>query len=139
MTTQDIRAALLQPLAGFRQEPATLAGQAVIVREPSAGDWQFYRDTTREWAGLAADASTEAATEALKGVPGVDAALFVRVIVDSAGERVFQDDDAIVLRDQFGPEFTRLVARSVALAGLGSPTPVADAKNVSPETLAGAS
>ncbi|WLE60234.1 hypothetical protein GIY62_06125 [Burkholderia plantarii] len=137
MAAQDIRAALLNPLAGFRQEPATLAGQAVIVREPSAADWQFWRDTTRAWSGLPADASGDDVAAALKGLQGADAPLFVRVIVDSAGARVFQDDDANVLRDQFGPEFSRLVARSIALAGLNSPTPVADAKNASPETPAG--
>lgn len=141
MSAQDLRAALLAPTAAFRQTEMTLAGQPAIVREPSAGDWTYSREKAREWLGLTADADPKAIAEAAKNDQsgGMDAALLVRVLFNPAGDRVFQDSDADALRAQWGPQYARVVWRAIQLAGLESPTPVADAKNASPETQAASS
>jgi Phage tail assembly chaperone len=141
MNATDLRTALLVPTAGFRRDTVTIAGNAVIVLEPSAADWSFARDKAREWLGLAMDADQAAVTEAAKGDAGrgLDAAFLVRVLRDQAGDRVFQDTDAEVIRAQWGPEFSRAVTASLELGNLDTATPVADAKNASPETQAASS
>ncbi|NIF80137.1 hypothetical protein F3J20_22545 [Paraburkholderia sp. Cy-641] len=142
MNALDLRTALLAPTAGFRRDDTvTIAGNAVVVLEPSAGDWRFAADKAREWLGLPEDADQAAINEAAKGDAGkgLDAALVVRVLCDPSGSRVFEDSDAETIRVQWGPEFARAVSRSLRLATLDSAMPVTDAKNVSPETQAASS
>lgn len=141
MNALDLRATLLTPNAGFRRDRVTIAGNAAIVLEPSAADWRFAAEKAREWLGLAADADQVAINDAAKGDAGkgLDAAFVVRVLCDESGVRVFQDADAETIRAQWGPEFSRVVSRSLQLATLETATPVADAKNASPETQAASS
>lgn len=138
MSATELRAALLAANGGFRQEPIALGVLAAVVREPSAGDWQFAGVKAREWLGLAPDADQVDVVEAAKGEAGrgLDAAFVVRVLFDKSGTPVFSDVDADALRAQWGPEYARVVSRALQLANLDSRTPVADAKNDLPETQA---
>lgn len=141
MSATDLRAALLAANGGFRQEAIKVGSLTAVVREPSAGDWQFAGVKARGWLDLEPEADQAAVSDAAKGEAGrgLDAAFVVRVLFDDAGERVFSDDDADAVRAQWGPEYARIVTRALSLAGLDSAAPVADAKNVSPETQAASS
>ena len=138
MSATEIRGALLAPDGGFRSDATTIAGQPAVVREPGAGDWLFSGEKAREWLGLAPEASADDVRTAAKtdAGRGLDAALLVRVLFDTNGQRVFSDVDADVLRAQWGPQYARIVTRALALATLDTPSPVDDAKNGSPETQA---
>ncbi|AHK20373.1 phage tail protein [Yersinia similis] len=116
MTKKDLRSIATAPLAGFRHETVTVAewgGVVVMLREPSAPAWMrsISHIKTEEEPGDVSDIETRITSNTM-----ADVVLFVDVLLDEAGARVFSDKDADTLICSYGPVHSRLLRQALALS-----------------------
>ncbi|MEC8919186.1 MAG: phage tail assembly chaperone [Pseudomonadota bacterium] len=119
----DLRALALSPLAGFRHESIKVEewkGATVTIREPSAGDWTAWQSKLAAITGE--EVTQDNVSELESGIDGNDrtleATLFVRVLYDADGKRVFSDEDVADVAAIYGPVHERLLRKAMELAGL---------------------
>lgn len=124
MTTQNLKALALAPMAGFRKKEVTVPeweDAKVIIREPSAEAWI-------RWQGIATPEQSKLAEgqEALE-VPELtpserafrtmraDVALFIDILLDTDLQPVFTVDDTKDVESMYGPVHSRLLKQALNL------------------------
>ncbi|CNE63420.1 Phage tail assembly chaperone [Yersinia rohdei] len=121
MAKKDLRALATAPLAGFRHETVTVPewdGAVVILREPSAPAWMrsisYIKNNEGDEQG---GEQTEPDIEArIISNAMADVLLFVDVLLDEKGVRVFNDDDVNTVVGSYGPVHSRLLRQAMALS-----------------------
>ncbi|WP_145537572.1 phage tail assembly chaperone [Yersinia alsatica] len=117
MAKKDLRALATAPLAGFRHETVTVpewGGAVVILREPSAPAWMRSISYIKNTEG---DQQEEPDIEAkITSNAMADVLLFVDVLLDEKGVRVFNDDDVDTVVGSYGPVHSRLLRQAMALS-----------------------
>jgi hypothetical protein len=148
-TGADVRAAILNPLTGWRHELVVVdewGGATIAVREPTVDDRLFWLEPLNEAAGVAQgdaedDVRAKYAAISASGHRRADARLFARTVFHNAHggwRRVFGDFDVDEICTAFGRLHQRLVVKAVELGNLDV-DPVDHGKNVSAEPPACAS
>ncbi|WP_175980959.1 phage tail assembly chaperone [Burkholderia sp. BCC1630] len=148
--TGAVRAAILNPLAGWRHELVPMPEWddiTVAVREPLLEDRAFWLDPLREAAGVE-PGDDEQTARAKYGRVSADAhklaysRLFVRVLFVNTPDgwrREFGDSDSAAVAAAYGLAHDRIVSKAITLGGLGADpeeagkkpsaeTPISDSK-----------
>ncbi|KGB98693.1 phage tail assembly chaperone family protein [Burkholderia cepacia] len=144
MVDGALRAAILNPLAGWRHEMVPMpewGGVTVAVREPLLEDRAFWLEPLRLVAGVEPGDDEATAREKYARVSAEEhklayARLFVRVLYveTSAGwRREFEDDEAKVVVTAYGPAHDRIVTKALELGNMKVDAED-DAKKASAET-----
>lgn len=124
-----LRAAILNPLAGWRHEMVPMpewGDVTVAVREPLLEDRAFWLEPLRVAAGVESGDDEEAARAKYARVRPdehvlASARLFVRVLyVETAAgwRREFEDDDAPAVASAFGLAHERIVDKALVLGNM---------------------
>lgn len=88
-------------------------GAKVILREPSGEAWA----TFREFVGTTPDDDEKKLSETEKFIRNkeADVILFLDVLLDETGARVFSDEDRATVADIYGPVHARLLRKALEL------------------------
>ncbi|RQZ50928.1 phage tail assembly chaperone [Burkholderia sp. Bp9099] len=138
-----LRAAILNPLAGWRHELLVMPewnGETVAVREPLLGDRAFWLEPLRLAAGVEVDDDEEAARAKYGNLSPeahqmAYARLFVRVLFTETPDgwkREFDDGDAEAVAAVYGVAHDRIVNKAIELGKLNI-DPEAEGKKPSAE------
>lgn len=143
-TAAALRAAILNPLAGWQHELVPMpewGGETVAVREPLLEDRAFWLEPLRLAAGVEPGDDEDAARAKYARV-GADvhkqayARLFVRVLfvaTSDGWQRQFEDDDVNAVARAFSAAHDRVITKALALSRRDV-DPDGDGKNLSAET-----
>ncbi|WP_313508343.1 phage tail assembly chaperone [Kosakonia sacchari] len=112
----SLRALALTAAAAFRTKTVTVnewGGAKVILREPSGEAWA----TFREFVGVTPDDDKKPLSETEKFIRNkeADVILFLDVLLDETGARVFSEDDRDTVADIYGPVHARLLRQALDL------------------------
>lgn len=115
---KNLRAQALAPSLAFRTKtiPVPEWDLTATVREPSGDAWVKFRE-------FLIQAEPPEGEEPVKLTPAqefmrnkdADVILFMDVLLDEEGNRVFSDDDTQLVREIYGPVHKRLLSAALAL------------------------
>ena len=108
----------LAPSLAFRTRTITVPEwkTKVTVREPSGDAWVKFREflTPPELQEGEEPVKLTDAQEFMRN-KDADVILFIDVLLDEDGNRVFSDDDSQIVREIYGPVHKRLLSTALAL------------------------
>lgn len=112
----SLRALALTAATAFRTKTVTVnewGGAKVILREPSGEAWA----TFREFVDVTPDDDKKPLSETEKFIRNkeADVILFLDVLLDETGARVFSEDDRDTVADIYGPVHARLLRQALDL------------------------
>lgn len=112
----SLRALALTAATAFRTKTVTVnewGGAKVILREPSGEAWA----TFREFVGDTPDDDKKPLSETEKFIRNkeADVILFLDVLLDETGNRVFSEDDRATVAEIYGPVHARLLRQALDL------------------------
>lgn len=115
----SLRELALTPNLAFRTKSITVPewnNAKVTVREPSGDAWVKFREflTPPELPEGEEPAKLTSAQEFMRN-KDADVILFIDVLLDEDGNRVFSDDDSQIVREIYGPVHKRLLSAALAL------------------------
>jgi len=117
-TKQSLREMALAPSLAFRTKTIQVPEWKtdVTVREPSGDAWVKFREflTPPEPKEGEESVKLTAAQDFMRN-KDADVILFIDVLLDEEGKRVFTDDDSAIVREIYGPVHKRLLAAALAL------------------------
>ncbi|MEQ9845658.1 phage tail assembly chaperone [Pectobacterium brasiliense] len=108
----NIKSLALAPGAGFRTKAIEVPeweGVKVTLREPSAEAWLRWQDELKTDDDSESLSVSERARRNLKA----DVTLFVDILHDEDGERVFSVDDIEIVEGIYGPVHSRLLRQAL--------------------------
>lgn len=115
---QSLREMALAPSLAFRTKIISVAEwkTKVTVREPSSDAWVRFREylTPVDLPEGEEPVKLTVAQEFMRN-KDADVILFIDVLLDEAGERVFSEDDTEIVRKIYGPVHARLLSQALAL------------------------
>lgn len=125
----SLRSLALAPSSGFRSvltEVPEWGGAKVILREPSGEVWVKFREimTLREPEEGETPPKLSIQEEFLRN-KRADVVMFIDVLRDENGDRVFSDADEETISEIYGPVHSRLLSQAI---GLGMTQEKAEAK-----------
>lgn len=112
----SLRALALTAATAFRTKIVTVpewGGVKVTLREPSGEAWAIFR----EFVGTAPVDDTIKLSETQKFIRNkeADVILFLDVLLDETGTRVFSEDDRATVTEIYGPVHARLLSQALEL------------------------
>lgn len=114
----SLRDMALAPSLAFRTRTIAVPEwkTKVTVREPSGDAWVKFREflTPPELPEGEEPVKLTAAQEFMRN-KDADVILFIDVLLDEDGNRVFSDDDSQIVREIYGPVHKRLLSAALAL------------------------
>lgn len=115
----SLRELALAPDLAFRTKIITVPewkNAKVTVREPSGDAWVKFREflTPPELTEGEEPAKLTPAQEFMRG-RDADVILFIDILLDEEGNRVFSDDDSPIVRKIYGPVHKRLLSAAISL------------------------
>lgn len=112
----SLRSLALAATSAYRTKTVTVPewdGAKVTLREPSGGAWASFRD----FLGSEPDDNKTPLTETQKFIRNkeADVILFLDVLLDETGARVFSEDDRATVAEIYGPVHARLLRQALEL------------------------
>lgn len=112
----SLRDLALAAASGYRTKTVTVPewGEAkVTLREPSGQAWATFRD----FVGTTPDDDENKLSETEKFIRNkeADVILFLDVLLDETGARVFSEDDRATVAEIYGPVHARLLSQALKL------------------------
>ncbi|PTA87455.1 phage tail protein [Kosakonia sp. H7A] len=113
----SLRDLALAAASGYRTKTVTVpewGGAKVTLREPSGEAWATFRD----FVGTTPDDDDEnklSETEKFIRNKEADVILFLDVLLDETGARVFSDEDRATVAEIYGPVHARLLSQALKL------------------------
>ncbi|QGY29075.1 phage tail assembly chaperone [Pantoea cypripedii] len=125
----SLRALALAPSSGFRTKVITVPewdGVKIMLREPSGEAWAKFREivTPPEPAEGQEPQKLTMQEEFIRNKKA-DVVMFIDVLLDEAGNRVFSTEDEDTVSEIYGPVHSRLLSQAL---NLGMSQEVAEAK-----------
>jgi len=90
-------------------------GAKVTLREPSGDAWVKFREIVNPEITEGEEASQLTETQKFLRNKEADVVLFIDVLLDENGDRVFSDDDKSQVSEIYGPVHARLLAQALKL------------------------
>ncbi|WP_405125385.1 phage tail assembly chaperone (plasmid) [Pseudomonas marginalis] len=90
-------------------------GARVTLREPSGDAWVKFREIVNPQIAEGEEAPTLTEAEKFLRNKEADVVLFIDILLDENGERVFSDEDQGQVSKIYGPVHARLLAKALAL------------------------
>ncbi|MBT2059098.1 phage tail assembly chaperone [Enterobacter hormaechei subsp. xiangfangensis] len=90
-------------------------GAKVTLREPSGDAWVKFREIINPQLAEGEEAPTLTEAEKFLRNKEADVVLFIDVLMDENGERVFSDEDQELVSKIYGPVHARLLAQALGL------------------------
>jgi len=112
----SLRDLALAAASGYRTKTVTVPewdGAKVTLREPSGEAWATFRD----FVGTTPDDDENKRSETEKFIRNkeADVILFLDVLLDETGARVFSEDDRATVAEIYGPVHARLLSQALKL------------------------
>jgi len=112
----SLRDLALAAASAYRTKTVTVpewGGAKVILREPSGEAWATFRD----FVGTKPDDDENNRSETEKFIRNkeADVILFLDVLLDETGTRVFSEDDRATVAEIYGPVHARLLSQALKL------------------------
>ncbi|MEG1113059.1 MAG: phage tail assembly chaperone [Hafnia sp.] len=124
----SLRDLALAPSSGFRSKIIPVPewnDEKVMLREPSGEAWLRFREIMTPDVPEGEEAPKLTQAEAYVRNKKADVIMFIDVLLDDKGERVFSDADEETVMKIYGPVHSRLLSQAL---GLGITQEVAEAK-----------
>ncbi|MGQ7075666.1 phage tail assembly chaperone, partial [Escherichia sp. SP-MK2] len=90
-------------------------GAKVTLREPSGDAWVKFREIVNPQLQEGEEPAQLSETQKFLRNKEADVVLFIDVLLDENGERVFNDDDQQLVSEIYGPVHARLLAQALGL------------------------
>ncbi|VYT92790.1 phage tail protein [Metakosakonia massiliensis] len=90
-------------------------GALVTLREPSGDAWLKFREIVNPTMPEGQEAPQLTESQKFLRNKEADVVLFIDVLLDQNGERVFSDDDQAQVSEIYGPVHARLLAQAISL------------------------
>lgn len=115
----SLRAMALAPSKAYRTKENILVPEwenmKVTLREPSGDAWVKFREIINPEIAEGDEAPKLTAAQTFIRNKEADVVLFIDVLLDDSGERVFSDDDQALVSKIYGPVHSRLLSQAINL------------------------
>lgn len=117
-SSNSLRTLALAPSGAFRTKAVTVPewnGATVTLREPSGEAWLKYREIVSPELGDDEEPVKLTQTETFLRNKEADVVMFIDVLLDENGDRVFPDEDKDTVSEIYGPVHARLLTQALRL------------------------
>ena len=115
----SLRARALAPSKAYRTKEnipvPEWENMKVTLREPSGDAWVKFREIINPEIAEGDEAPKLTAAQTFIRNKEADVVLFIDVLLDDSGERVFSDDDQALVSKIYGPVHSRLLSQAINL------------------------
>ncbi|NIF20578.1 phage tail assembly chaperone [Candidatus Pantoea multigeneris] len=114
----SIRSLALAKSSSFRTTIISVAewdNAQVTVREPSAESWVKFREIMSPDLPEGEEPPKLSHTQEYQRNKRADVLMFMDVLLDENGNRVFSDEDESIVSDSYGPVHSRLLSKALKL------------------------
>lgn len=115
----SLRAIALAPSKAYRTKENVPVpewdNRTVTLREPSGDAWVKFREIINPEVAEGAEVPKLTAAQTFLRNKEADVVLFIDVLLDETGQRVFSDVDQALVSEIYGPVHARLLAQAINL------------------------
>ncbi|NIG74670.1 phage tail protein [Klebsiella sp. Ap-873] len=115
----SLRAMALAPSKAYRTKENIPVPEwdnmKVTLREPSGDAWVKFREIINPEVAEGAEAPKLTAAQTFLRNKEADVVLFIDVLLDETGQRVFSDADQALVSEIYGPVHSRLLSQAINL------------------------